>query len=84
MCAFKKSCFKDNNEPAHWVGHSKWISLYIDEFFKRTPKFDEKEASVTCKNKEEKDTAKKTTDDDDTNAEDNERIHKEKEKLVTI
>ena len=34
--------FKDNNKPEHWVGHSKLGSLDIDEFFKRTPNFDEK------------------------------------------
>ena len=59
LCVFKKSCFKDNNNPAHWVGHSKWGSLDIDEFFKITPKFDEKEASVTGKTEEEKNTEKK-------------------------
>ena len=48
-----KKCFKDNNKPAHGVGHSKLISLDIDEFFKRTPKFDENQASVTG-NTEEK------------------------------
>ena len=77
-------CFKDNNKPAYLVGNSKLGSLYIDEFFKRTPKFDEKETSVTGRTQAEKNTAKKTTDDDDTNAEDNERIHKDKEKVVTI
>ena len=45
----KHICFKDNNKPAHWVGHSKLGSLDIDEFFKRTPNFDEKEAIVTEK-----------------------------------
>ena len=56
---FKNKCFKDSNKPAHWVGHSKLRSLDIDEFFKRTPNFDEKEASITGKIKEEKNTAKK-------------------------
>ena len=40
--------------PAHWFGHSKLRSLEIDELFKRTPKFEEKEASVTGKTEEEK------------------------------
>ena len=39
--------FKDNVKPAHWVGHSQLRSLDTDNFFRRTPKFDEKEASVT-------------------------------------
>ena len=84
MCVFKKYCFKDNNKPAHWVGHSKLRSLDIDEFLKRTPNFDEKESSVTGKTEEEKNTAKKTTYDADSNAGDNEIIHKDEEKLVTI
>ena len=40
---------KDNNKPAHWVGHSKLRSLDIYELFKRTPNVDEKESSVTGK-----------------------------------
>ena len=36
-------------------------SLYIDDSFKRTSKFDEKEASVTGNTEEEKNTAKNTT-----------------------
>ena len=28
-----KKAFKDNNEPAHWVGHSKLGSPDLDEFF---------------------------------------------------
>ena len=79
-----KTVFKDNNKPAHWFGHSKLRSLDIDEFFKRTQKFDEKEASVTGKTEEKKNTAKKTTYDVDKNEEYNEIIHKDKEKLVTI
>ena len=63
----KKS--KDNDKPAHWVGHSKLRSLDIYELFKRTPDFDEKEASVTGKTEEDKDTAKKATDGTDINAE---------------
>ena len=39
--------FKDNDKPAFWVGHSKFRSLYIDEFLYRTLKFDENQASVT-------------------------------------
>ena len=50
-----KNKIKDNNKPAHWVGLSKLVSLYIYEFFKRTPKFDEKESSVTGKKEEEED-----------------------------
>ena len=45
----KDNPFKDNNRPAHWVGHSKLRSLEICELFKITPNFDEKEASVTGK-----------------------------------
>ena len=44
---------KDNNKPAHWVGCTKLRSLDINEFFKRTPKFDGKEDSVTGKTEEE-------------------------------
>ena len=36
-----------NNKPEDWVGHSKLRYLDIYEFFKITPQFDEKEASVT-------------------------------------
>ena len=50
----KRNCFKDNNKPAHWVGHSKLIYLEINELFKRTLNFDEKEASVAGKTEEEK------------------------------
>ena len=80
----KINCFKDNNKPAHWVGHSKIRSLDIYDLFKRTPKFDEKEASVTWKTEKERNTAKNTTDDFDRNAEDNGIINKDKEKMVTI
>ena len=76
--------FKGKNKPAHWVGHSKLRSLDIYEFFKITPNFDEKQASVTGITQEEKNTAKKTTDDADKNAEYNKIIHKEQEKVVTI
>ena len=76
LCVF--NFFKDNNKPAHCAGHSNLRSLDIYEFFKRTPKFDEKEASVTGKKEEEKKTSRETTDDADTNAEDNERINKDK------
>ena len=31
----KRLCVKDNNKPAHWVGHSKLRSLDMDECFKR-------------------------------------------------
>ena len=76
--------FKDNNKPAYWVGHSELRSLNIDEFFKRTPKFDEKVSSVTGKTEEEENTAKNTTYDADKNVEESERINKYKEKVVTI
>ena len=39
---------------------------------------------MTEETEKEENTAKKITDDADTNAEDNERIHKDKEKVVTI
>ena len=55
----QKKCFKDNNKHAHRVGHSKLRSLYIDEFFKITPNFDEKGDSVTWKKEEEKNTDEK-------------------------
>ena len=45
-----------NNKPAHWVGHSKLRDLDIYELFKRTPNFDEKEASVSGETEEEKNT----------------------------
>ena len=43
----KKKLFKDNNKPAHWVGHSQSISLDTDDFFKRAQKFDENQTIVT-------------------------------------
>ena len=43
----KKNCFKEKNKPAHWVGPSKLGSLDIDEFFKRTQRFDENQDMVT-------------------------------------
>ena len=46
--------------------------------------FYEKESSVTGETEVNKITAKNTTDDANTNAEDNEIIHKYKEKVVTI
>ena len=59
VCIRIKKCFKDNNKPANWVGHSKLGSLDIDELFIRTPNFYEKEASVTGKTEEDTNTAKK-------------------------
>ena len=50
----------------------------MDEFFKRTQNFDEKEASVNGKTEEEKNIDGKTSNDDDANAEDNEIINKDK------
>ena len=82
FACLKNNCFKDNNKPAHWVGHSKLGSLDIDEFFKRTPTFYEKKGRVTGNTEEEKNAAKKTTDDTDENVEENERIHKYEEKLL--
>ena len=43
----QKKCFKDDDKPSHWVGHSKLKSLNIDELFLKTPKFYENKASVT-------------------------------------
>ena len=63
---FKKICFKDNNTPKRWVGHLKLRCLEIYDFFKITPKFDGKQASVTG------DTPKKNTDDADETEEENE------------
>ena len=56
FCVFKNDCFKDTNKRAHCVGHSKLRSLQINEFFKITPNFDEKEASVTGETEEDKNT----------------------------
>ena len=56
FCVFNLFCLKDNNELAHWVSHSKLRSLELDEFFIRTPDFDEKEESVTGKTEEKKNT----------------------------
>ena len=83
LCVFKIKKFKDSNKPVHWVGHSKLKSLYIYEFFKISTNFYEEGDSVTGKIEEEKNTAKKTHDAEE-NAGDNERIHKDKEKVVTI
>ena len=82
FCVFNKK--KDNNKTAHWVGHQKLGSLDIYELFKRKQKMYEKEASITGKKEEQKNKAKKSTYDDDTNAEDNKIINKDKEKGVTI
>ena len=84
FCVFSKKKIKDNNKPAHWVIHSKLRSLDIYELFKRTPNFDEKEASVTGKTEEDKNTVRETTDNADSNTGNNERIIKDKENLVTI
>ena len=56
----------------------------MDEFFKITQEFDENQASETGKTEKEENIAKKTTDYTDENAEENERINKDKEKVVTI
>ena len=73
-----KKNFKDYSKPAHWVDYSKLISLEWDDFIKRTQKFDEKEAGVTGKTENKKNTAKNTKTYAHTNAEDNEVIHKDK------
>ena len=39
VCLQKYILFKDNNKPAHWVGHSKLRSLEIDEFLKEHQTF---------------------------------------------
>ena len=59
---------KDNNKPAHWVGHSKLGSLDIYELFKITPNFDENQDIVTGNIEEEENAAENTTDDADENA----------------
>ena len=41
MCLLKKR-FKDNVRNAYWVGHSKFRSLYTDDFFKKTRVVDKK------------------------------------------
>ena len=74
LCVFKKK--KNNIRPEYWVGHSKLGYLDIDELFKITPNFDDKEKSVSGITEEEKE--KKTIDDANKNAEDNGRIHKDK------
>ena len=78
----QRICFKYNNKPSHWVGHSKLRSLEIDEFFKITPNFDGKDPSVTGIREEEKSTDKKTSNDDDTNAGDTEKFIKIRENLL--
>ena len=77
-------CFKDNNKPANLVGHSTLRSIDMYYFFKITQTFDEKQANITWKTEEDKNTAKTPIYDADTNEEDNERIHKDKRKLVTM
>ena len=52
FCVSLKITFKDNHKPTDWVSHSKLCSLDTFELFERTPKFDEKQASVYG-NKEE-------------------------------
>ena len=49
-----KKRIKNNNKTEHWVDHSKLRYLELNEFFKRTPNFDEKEASVPGKTGDEK------------------------------
>ena len=61
----QKICFKDNDKPAHWVDHSKLISLDMDELFKRITKFDKNQASIIENTEEQDNVAEKTTDDVD-------------------
>ena len=84
MCVFTINCFKDNNKTAHWVGYSKLRFLDIDDLFKRTLHFDEKEASLTGNIKEEEHTVKNTTDGARKNAKEHEINDKYNEKVVTI
>ena len=84
LCVLNKIGFKDNDKPAHWVSHSKLGSLDIYELFKITPNFDENQDIVTGNIEEEENAAENTTDDADENAKENERIHKNKDKVVTI
>ena len=76
LCVFIKK--KDNNTPAHWVGHSKLWSLYIYYFFEITPNFYEKEPNITGKTGEDKNPDKKTSNADYANVKYNERFIKEK------
>ena len=63
FCVSSRNVLKDNNRPAHMVGHSKLGSLDISEILKTTQGFYEKGASVTGNIEEEKNTDKKTTYD---------------------
>ena len=49
FCVFQENALKITINLHIWAGHSKLISLEIDEFFKITPNFYEKEANVTGK-----------------------------------
>ena len=79
-----KIYYKDNNKPEHWVGNSKLRSQDIDDFFKITPKFYEKQASVTGNKEEEENAAKKNTEDADENSEEKEIFHKDKDKVDSV
>ena len=79
-----KKTIRNNNKPAHWVGHSKIGSLEIDEFFKITRKIDETQASLTDNTEEEENISEKNTYDADGIAEANEIIDKIKDKVVTM
>ena len=65
MCLQKK--FKDNDKPAHLVGHSKLRSLDIYVFLKITSGVDENQASVTGNTKEYENVAGETNDYADVN-----------------
>ena len=82
LCVYSKKWFKDNDKPAHWVGHSKLRSLDIDELFKIKQKFDENQASVTGNIEGEGDAAEKTNDDADENSEANQINDKIRTKLL--
>ena len=76
LCAFKKNILK--------ITIKQLISLDIDDFFKGTPVVDENQASVTGNTQEEENASEKTRYDADENIEENEIIHKNKDKVVTI
>ena len=72
LCVFKKIRFKHNDKPAHWVGHSTLISLDINDFFKRTPKFYENQSSITGNTEDKENAPEENNDDANENEESNE------------
>ena len=99
VCLLKIQILKDNVQPAHWVGHQQLISLYTYDLFKRTPVFDEKQASVTenttkqsvygeksylvLLQEKEENVAEETNDDADINEEAN-KINDNKKEIFVI